>query len=420
MPNYDKPNRSKFFNGPLYDQMTEDLHLTGKAQRTVYGYLRAVRQLADHCRKAPDEISETELRRYFLFLKNKRKAAYGTLRVALSGIKFFYETTCPRPWKIFSMLRLKNEKTLPEVITRQQVRQIILAATTQRMRVFFWTVYSLGLRLNEALHLEIGDIDGQRKMVHVHRGKGAKDRYIPISQFTIEALRRYWLTHRHIHYVVPGGGVVLDAKGKPVQWKSTPTNFLVHHGTLIRVYKAKLADGLRAAGLYQPVPPEAWQKDFVVDIQPVNDGRSTVAYLAPYVHRVAVSDHRIKSVDATSVTYQYKPKKSLTLLTREVPGEEFVKSFAQHILPTRFRKVRYYGWMASNSKTKLEELRILVWMMLGWVYWLATAHVPQTPIKPFPKVCCQACGGEMVVIAIKHSPILPTLASHALAYLDSG
>ena len=99
--------------------MTEDLHLTGKAQRMVYGYLRAVRQLADHCRKAPDEIFETELRRYFLFLKNNRNTAYGTLRVALSGIKFFYETTCPRPWKIFSMLRLKNEKTLPEVITRQ-------------------------------------------------------------------------------------------------------------------------------------------------------------------------------------------------------------------------------------------------------------------------------------------------------------
>ena len=88
MANYDKPARSKYFNGAIYDQMSEDLQLTGKAQRTVHGYLRAVRQLADHYRKAPDQISEAELRRYFLYLRNQRQAAYGTLRVALSGIRF--------------------------------------------------------------------------------------------------------------------------------------------------------------------------------------------------------------------------------------------------------------------------------------------------------------------------------------------
>jgi site-specific recombinase XerD len=206
MASYHKPVHSEHFHGPLYQKMTEDLHLTGKAERTVHGYLRAVRQLADHCRKAPDQISETELRRYFLHLKNKRKFAYGSLRVALSGIRFFYQTTCPRDWNVMKMLRLKNDKTLPEVITRQQVRQIILAATTQRMRVFFWTVYSMGLRLGEALHLQVGDIDAQRKLVHIHRGKGAKDRYVPISQCTIDALRRYWLTHRHARFLFPADG----------------------------------------------------------------------------------------------------------------------------------------------------------------------------------------------------------------------
>jgi hypothetical protein len=75
MPNYHKPAHSKYFHGPLYDQMAEDLQLTGKAQRTVHGYLRAVRQLADHCRKTPDTISESDLRRYFLYVKNQRQAA---------------------------------------------------------------------------------------------------------------------------------------------------------------------------------------------------------------------------------------------------------------------------------------------------------------------------------------------------------
>ena len=206
MPSYHKPTPSKYFHGPLYQQMHDDLQLTGKAERTVHGYLRAVRQLADHCRKAPDEITEAELRRYFLYLKNQRKFAYGSLRVALSGIRFFYSTTCQRDWNVLAMLRLKNVSTLPEVITRDQVRQIINAATTQRMRVFFWTVYSMGLRLNEALHLQVGDVDAQRKLVHIHRGKGAKDRYVPISQFTLEALRRYWITHRNSRFLFPADG----------------------------------------------------------------------------------------------------------------------------------------------------------------------------------------------------------------------
>lgn len=152
----------------------------------------------------------------------------------------------------------------------------------------------------------------------------------------------------------------------------------------------------------------------------MDDGKSAVAYLAPYVHRVALSDHRIKAVDATSVIYQYKPKKSQRVLSRTVSGEAFVKSFAQHILPTGFRKVRYYGWMASNSKTKLEELRMVVWFSLGWVYWLASAHAPQKPLKPMPKVCCRACGAPMRVLAISDQPIRPTLTSHSRAYLDSG
>jgi site-specific recombinase XerD len=235
MPSYHKPAHSKYFHGPLYDKMAEDLHLTGKAQRTVHGYLRAVRQLADHYRQSPEQISEAELRRYFLYLKNQRQAAYGTLRVALSGIQFFYRTTCPRDWNVLSMLKLKNVSTLPEVITRQQVRQIILAATTQRMRVFFWTVYSMGLRLNEALHLQVGDVDAARKLVHVHRGKGAKDRYVPISQFTIDALRRYWTTHQHPRFLFPADGRNHTLRPGTVSTAKTPMSMTAPQGAIKKI-----------------------------------------------------------------------------------------------------------------------------------------------------------------------------------------
>jgi len=226
--------------------------------------------------------------------------------------------------------------------------------------------------------------------------------------------------HPHVHFVVPGGGVTVDEAGHATGWKQTPTNFFVHHSTLIRVYKAKLADALRACGLYDRVPNEVWKKKFVVDIQPVDDGRSVVAYLAPYVHRVAISDHRIKRVDDTSVTYQYQPSRSKQLKTRTVSGQAFLEGFAQHILPKGFQKVRHFGWMSSNSKIVLEEVRMLAWFTLGWVYWLASGHAPRQEQHPFPTLRCAACGGEMRVVASTDLPIVFTLPNHALAYLDSG
>jgi site-specific recombinase XerD len=97
MVNYDQlPASSQFFNGKLYDAMRDDLQLAGMSQRTVHGYLRAVRQLADYCERRPNKITEAQLRRYFLYLKNEKNFAYGSIRVAYSGIKFFYSRTKKR------------------------------------------------------------------------------------------------------------------------------------------------------------------------------------------------------------------------------------------------------------------------------------------------------------------------------------
>ena len=187
--------KSNFFNGKLYQRMSDDLHLAGVSQRTHDGYLRAVRQLADYCQQAPDQISEDALRRFFLHLKNERHFAYGSLRVAYSGIKFFYTRTCRRDWQTLATMKLQNVKSLPEVITIAQVHQIIDACRVARIATYFWTVYSLGLRLEEGLHLHVGDVDSQRMMVHIHRGKGAKDRYVPLPTSTLHLLREHWRRH---------------------------------------------------------------------------------------------------------------------------------------------------------------------------------------------------------------------------------
>ncbi len=197
---------SQFFGGSLYQKMSEDLHLTGKGKRTHDGYLREIRKMADHCRTSPDDITEDQMRRYFLHLKNERNFAAGSLTVTLSALKFFYRVTCPRDWITLEQLKVKGPKTLPEVITQRQVRNILNACTTLRMKTFFRTLYSLGLRLSEGLNLQVGDIDAARGLVHIHHGKGAKDRYIPIASATVAALREFWKTHRHPVLLFPAEG----------------------------------------------------------------------------------------------------------------------------------------------------------------------------------------------------------------------
>jgi integrase len=92
------------------------------------------------------------------------------------------------------------------VLSVEEVRRLIAAVRTPHNHAYFWTAYSLGLRLEEALHLQVGDIDSQRMMVHVRRGKGAKDRYVPLPGRTLTVLREYWATHRHPEWLFPARG----------------------------------------------------------------------------------------------------------------------------------------------------------------------------------------------------------------------
>lgn len=207
MPTYEKlPLESKYFFGSLFHRMVDDQGLAGKAKRTVYGYLRAVRKLADYCQCTPDLLDEQDVRDYLLHLIVEREVATGTQTVALSGIKFCYRQTCPRDWRVLTATKLRYASTLPQVITQSQVLQIIHACKTLRLKTFVWTTYSLGLRIGEAVNLQVGDVDSQRMMVHVHRGKGAKDRYLLLPQDTLTRLRTFWATHRNPVWLFPADG----------------------------------------------------------------------------------------------------------------------------------------------------------------------------------------------------------------------
>lgn len=189
-----------------YQRMVDILQLNGKGERTQQAYTRSVRMLSQFYDKTPDLISEQELQEYFLQRKNVNHWAPKTMRICYCGIRFFYVNVLERNWHILSILRAQNEHRLPAVLSVEEVRSVLAHVKTFHNHVYLSTVYSCGLRLHEGLHLEVSDIDSQRMMIHVHRGKGAKDRYVQLPQSTLHLLRQYWRTHRHPHLLFPALG----------------------------------------------------------------------------------------------------------------------------------------------------------------------------------------------------------------------
>ena len=191
---------------PLRKQMIAALQLSGKGERTQQSYVREVRLLAQFYGKSPDRISEEELQTYFLHRKNVDGLAPASMRICYSGIRFFYQQVLHCDWHTLSLIRAQTEHRLPAVLSVEEVRRLLKVATPLHNQVYFTTVYSCGLRLHEGLSLQVSDIDGQRLMVHVHRGKGAKDRYVPLPEDTLGLLRTYWQTHRHPTWLFPATG----------------------------------------------------------------------------------------------------------------------------------------------------------------------------------------------------------------------
>lgn len=201
-----------------YQRMIHTLQLNGKGERTQQAYTRSVRMLTQFYGKTPDLLTEQELQDYFLHRKNVNRWSSKTMRICYCGIRFFYQNVLHRSWHILGILRAQNERRLPAVLSTEEVRSVLARVKTAHNYAYLSTVYSCGLRLQEGLHLEVSDIDSSRMMIHVHRGKGAKDRYLPLPQSTLHLLRRYWATHRHPHLIFPARG----RNGKGAKQALTP------------------------------------------------------------------------------------------------------------------------------------------------------------------------------------------------------
>jgi len=204
---------------PLRQRMLEDMQLHGLSDRTQQSYLGAVRQLALHFGKPPDQITEEELRQYFLFLRNERHAARSTITIALCAIKFLFERTLQRPWPTLALLRPHTEHKLPAVLSVEEVQTILSCVHIARYRVCLGVIYACGLRLMEGVSLTISQIDSARMLLHIQNGKGNKDRYVPLPQPALLLLRAYWRTHRHPIWLFPAldrATLTLQTAAKPM------------------------------------------------------------------------------------------------------------------------------------------------------------------------------------------------------------
>ena len=178
-----------------YQLLLQHLKLKGLQPKTVEAYSRAIRRIGERFDHQIDRLSEQQLTDYFSELVSSH--SWSTVKLDLYGLKFYYEHVLRTPWVAPGLIKPPRTQRLPDIVTVEETERIFLATQVLSYRVFFFTLYSLGLRLGEGLRLTVADIDGARERVHIRDAKGNKDRLVPLPTATHQLLRRFWQRHRN-------------------------------------------------------------------------------------------------------------------------------------------------------------------------------------------------------------------------------
>jgi integrase/recombinase XerD len=235
----------------LYENHLRLLKLQGKSQSTIDSYSRAVRRVSGHFDCCPDQLTPDQLERYFADLVDSH--SWSTVKVDRLGLQFFWKHVLKIDWQWINIIKPPKVKTLPDILTVNEIERIIGATRKLRYRVFLLTAYSMGLRLEEALNLQTSDIDAERKKVHIRRGKGHKDRFVPLPDLTLCALRELWLKHKNPVWLFP------NAVGSPETIQSA-TSHMDRGGTQKAMKVVVEECGIKKKSIFIP---------FVTALQPI-------------------------------------------------------------------------------------------------------------------------------------------------------
>ncbi|MGR8981563.1 MAG: tyrosine-type recombinase/integrase [Gammaproteobacteria bacterium] len=189
---------------PLRQQMIDAMQQRGFSNRTHQSYLAVISQLAGHYHRSPDTLSVDELQRYFNHLVKNRHLSGASCRVQLHAVRFFFLHVLQHPPFTVKFDLPKKAQRIPELLTRSEVARILAATENEKQRMLLATCYGCGLRVSELVALKVRHIDGERRLLRVEQGKGAKDRLVEIAPALLQQLRRYWCRYRPGEYLFFG------------------------------------------------------------------------------------------------------------------------------------------------------------------------------------------------------------------------
>jgi len=190
-------------NTPLRQQVINELTLRGYSPRTHTSYLEALSRIARYYHRSPDTLSNQEIKNYLLYLLNERKLSSASCRVYVHAIRFLFTQVLHRNPADIELIYPKREQRIPELLTRAEVASIVNACHNPKHRMMLTTCYGCGLRVSELVALKVRDIDGERRLLRVEQGKGAKDRLVIISPQLLLQLRGYWQAFRPAYWLFP-------------------------------------------------------------------------------------------------------------------------------------------------------------------------------------------------------------------------
>lgn len=195
-----KTSNNQQFNR-YYELHCKHLKLKGLQPKTIDAYARALRRIGDYFDFRVDDLSQDQLLDYFHALLER--LSWSAVKLDLYGLKFFYTHVLKKPWADMALIKSPRTKRIPDIISVDEVQKLIMATDRLSYRVFFFTLYSMGLRLGEGLRLQIGDINAPHHRIHIRNAKGNKDRLVPLPRNTLGILRRFWSLHRHPQFLFP-------------------------------------------------------------------------------------------------------------------------------------------------------------------------------------------------------------------------
>ena len=188
----------------LRERMLEDLRIRGRSKNTQKSYVERITQFARHFGQSPDQLGPEQIRAYQVYLLEYKGVSISHLNQFVAAARFLYGTTLEKDWAIKKIPHPKRPKKLPEVLSEEEVKQLLESIFNVKHHAIMTTIYGTGVRVSEACQLAVRDIDSKRMVIRIRQAKGAKDRYVPLPSFVLETLRAYWEQLRPDIVLFPG------------------------------------------------------------------------------------------------------------------------------------------------------------------------------------------------------------------------